>query len=49
MSSLNFTALDFETATSQANSICQIGLVVVNKGVIERKFSFLIQPPQKSV
>ena len=46
MSSLNFTALDFETATSQSNSICQIGLVVVNEGVIERKFSFLIQPPE---
>ena len=46
MTRLSFTALDVETATSKNNSICQIGIVVVNKAVIERKFSFLVQPPE---
>lgn len=41
----DFTALDFETATSENNSICQIGLVVVNNGVIAKKYESLIQPP----
>jgi DNA polymerase-3 subunit epsilon len=45
MNTLNFTALDFETATPEHNSICQIGFVVVTEGIIEKKFSFLIQPP----
>lgn len=45
MDSINFTALDFETATAKHDSICQIGLVVVSNGIIERKISFLIQPP----
>ncbi len=46
MDNLNFTALDFETATPDHNSICQIGLVIVNYGFIERKLSFLVQPPE---
>jgi DNA polymerase III subunit epsilon len=45
MKTLSFTALDFETATPEHNSICQVGFVVVNQGIIERKFSFLIKPP----
>lgn len=45
MNPLNFTALDFETATPEHNSICQVGLVVVKNGIISRKFSSLIQPP----
>ena len=45
MKTLNFTALDFETATPEHNSICQIGFVVVNQGIIEKKYSSLIQPP----
>lgn len=45
MNTLNFTALDFETATPEHYSICQVGLVVVKNGVISRKFSSLIQPP----
>ena len=45
MNTLNFTALDFETATPEHNSVCQIGFVVVNQGIIEKKFSFLVQPP----
>ena len=46
MNPLNFTALDFETATSAHNSVCQVGLVIVNQGVIEKKYSSLIKPPQ---
>ena len=46
MKNLNFVALDFETATSEHNSICQIGFVVVTQGVIEKKFSFLVKPPE---
>jgi len=46
MNTLNFTALDFETATPEHNSICQVGLVVVKNGIITRKFSSLIQPPK---
>ena len=40
-----FTALDFETATSQPYSICQIGLVRVEKGLLTEKVMHLIQPP----
>ncbi|WP_319227620.1 exonuclease domain-containing protein [Draconibacterium orientale] len=46
MDPLDFTALDFETATSAHNSVCQVGLVIVNQGVIEKKFSALIKPPK---
>jgi DNA polymerase-3 subunit epsilon len=45
MKNLNFTAFDTETATSNPNSICQIGLVVVEQGQIIEEQSFLIQPP----
>jgi DNA polymerase-3 subunit epsilon len=46
MNPLDFTALDFETATPEHNSICQVGLVVVKNGIISKKFSSLIQPPR---
>ena len=45
MNPYDFTALDFETATSGNNSICQIGLVVVNNGIITKKYESLVQPP----
>ncbi len=45
MKSLNFTALDFETATPEHNSICQIGIVIVQQGIISKKYSFLVKPP----
>jgi DNA polymerase III subunit epsilon len=45
MDTLNFTALDFETATPDHHSICQVGLVVVTNGIISRKYCCLIQPP----
>lgn len=43
--SQDFTAIDFETATIKNRFPCQIGLVVVRNGKIEKSFSRLIQPP----
>jgi DNA polymerase-3 subunit epsilon len=41
-----FTAIDFETATGYRNSICQVGLVRVENGIIIKEINFLIQPPE---
>ena len=41
----SFTALDFETATTAANSACAIGLVRVERGRIARRAYHLIRPP----
>lgn len=46
MTQSNFTALDFETATPEHNSICQVGLVVVKNGTIAKKYMTLIKPPE---
>ncbi|MEO6883247.1 MAG: 3'-5' exonuclease [Bacteroidia bacterium] len=40
-----FTAIDFETAQGKRWSICQIGLVRVENGIIKNKISILVQPP----
>lgn len=40
-----FTALDFETANYNRNSICQVGLVRFERGVIVREISRLVRPP----
>ncbi len=45
MSSLNFVAIDFETATSMRSSACEVGLTFVENGEIGRSKSWLIQPP----
>lgn len=45
MNSLSFIAIDFETATSNRNSICEIGLCFVKDGIIENSVSWLVQPP----
>jgi len=42
---VNFTAIDFETANGKLNSICQVGLVRVENGVITRELEILVQPP----
>lgn len=34
MENLNFVAIDFETATSQRSSICEIGITVIKDSVI---------------
>lgn len=44
-SMLNFTAIDFETATHHPESACAIGIVTVNNGVITDEYYSLIQPP----
>lgn len=45
MKKLNFTAIDFETATSDRMP-CQLGIVVVRGGEISEEKSMLIKPPQ---
>lgn len=40
-----FTAIDFETATGNRNSICQVGLVRVENGTITKEINLLVQPP----
>lgn len=41
----SFTAIDFETATNNPNSICQVGLVRVENGEIVKKINQLVKPP----
>lgn len=47
MENLNFVAVDFETASSNKMA-CQIGFVVVEKGMITHRYSTLIHPPGNS-
>lgn len=42
---MKFTALDFETATGYRNSICQVGLVQYDNGIIVNELNLLVQPP----
>ncbi len=42
---MNFTAIDFETATGKRSSACAVGIVTVENGVISDTFCSLIQPP----
>ena len=42
---MNFTAIDFETATAKRNSACSVGIVTVENGVIVEEYHTLIQPP----
>jgi DNA polymerase-3 subunit epsilon len=41
----SFTAIDFETAQGYRWSICQIGLVRVENGIITQELDILVQPP----
>lgn len=41
----NFTAIDFETAQGYRWSICQVGLVRVEHGIITNEINLLVQPP----
>ncbi len=43
---MNFTAIDFETATGYRNSACAVGMVTVENGKITEKYISLIQPPE---
>ena len=40
-----FTAIDFETAQGKRWSICQVGLVRIEKGVVKEKVNKLVCPP----
>lgn len=42
---VDFTAIDFETANSNAASACAVGLVKVRDGKVEERASWLIRPP----
>ena len=41
-----FTAIDFETASGYRNSICKVGLVQVEDGIITNSLNLLVQPPK---
>jgi DNA polymerase-3 subunit epsilon len=41
-----FTAIDFETAQPKRWSICQVGLVRVEAGVVTKELSILVRPPE---
>lgn len=41
----SFTAIDFETAQGYRWSICQVGLIRVEHGVITNEVNVLVQPP----
>lgn len=45
MSHPTFIALDFETATSQRASVCEVGVSFVRDGKVGASPSYLIQPP----
>lgn len=41
---MDFLALDFETATAQADSPCELGIAVVRGGVVREVHNWLIKP-----
>ncbi len=43
-----FTAIDFETAQPKRWSICQVGLVRVEAGVVTQELSLLVRPPENT-
>ena len=40
-----FTAIDFETAQGYRHTICQVGLIRVENGIITKEINLLVQPP----
>jgi DNA polymerase-3 subunit epsilon len=45
---MNFTAIDFETATGKRSSACAVGIVTVENGKITEEYYSLIQPPDNT-
>ena len=43
----SFTAIDFERANNALNSICQVGLCVVERGSIVKSCEYFVRPPKK--
>lgn len=44
--SLTFTAIDFETANSNRDSVCSVGLAVVDSGTVVLRHEWLVCPPE---
>lgn len=44
----DFTAIDFETANANYESICQVGLVRVEGGEIVKEIDLLVKPPENA-
>lgn len=44
-SGINFVAIDLETATAERNSICEIGITVVENAQVKESKSWLVRPP----
>ena len=42
---INFVAIDLETATMDRNSICEIGITIVENSIVKESRSWLVQPP----
>lgn len=42
---MDFITIDFETASSEANSPCEIGMTFVRNGIVQDTYSRLIRPP----
>ncbi len=42
---LDFCAIDFETATHERNSACELGVCIVENGEIKETKTWLIKPP----
>lgn len=45
---MNFTAIDFETATGKRSSACAVGIVTVENGIITEEYFSLIRPPDNA-
>lgn len=45
---VNFTAIDFETATGKRSSACAVGIVTVENGSIIDEYYSLIRPPDNA-
>lgn len=43
---MNFSAIDFETATGYRNSACAVAIITVTDGQISDEYYRLIQPPE---
>ena len=43
---MSFIAIDFETATSEATSACEVGVALVENGRVTATAGWLIKPPQ---
>ncbi len=41
---MNFVALDFETANHQRESVCEIGIAIVQDGMLKEQKSWLVRP-----